>query len=215
LIGVVLHGAVAVEMIRRQVEQDAGGRVDRGREVDLVGRAFDHIEAVGRRRIERHDGAADIAAHLRVAAGGLEDVRVSAVVVDLPLVPVIAMNGALGAAALRSRPNSSTSPMISTPAPRANSTVQCGLGWVSGTPGDSTKARNAGPVGLAQVGCDAPRLSRATLSGLSSQADHLGSARPSALRAVAIPGAAEAEERDTLAIEGRESRDHPVTPTAA
>ena len=72
--GVVLHGAVAVEMVRRQIEQDAGGRIDRGREVDLVGRALDHVEALGRRRVERHDGAADIAAHLRVAAGRLEDV---------------------------------------------------------------------------------------------------------------------------------------------
>ena len=72
--GVVLHRAVAVEMVGRQVEQDAGGRVDRGREVDLVGRALDDVEALGRRRVERHDGAADIAAHLRVAAGRLDDV---------------------------------------------------------------------------------------------------------------------------------------------
>ena len=30
------------------------------------------------------------------------------------------------------------SPTIGTPAARARSTVQCGFGWVSGTPGDST-----------------------------------------------------------------------------
>ena len=30
--------------------------------------------------------------------------------------------------------------MISTPASRARVTVQCGAGWVSGTPGDSTRA---------------------------------------------------------------------------
>ena len=44
----------------------------------------------------------------------------SAVVVDLPLVPVIAMNGAFGAIFARSRQNSSMSPMISTPAARAS-----------------------------------------------------------------------------------------------
>src|SRR6266550_218439 len=32
------------------------------------------------------------------------------------------------------------SPMTSTPASRADSTVQCGLGWVSGAPGVSTRA---------------------------------------------------------------------------
>ena len=70
--GVVLHRPVPVEMIRRQVEQDAGGRVDRRRQVDLVGRAFDHIGAVGRQWIERHHRAPDIAAHLRVASGGAQ-----------------------------------------------------------------------------------------------------------------------------------------------
>ena len=32
------------------------------------------------------------------------------------------------------------SPMTSTPAARASPTVQCGVGWVSGTPGASTSA---------------------------------------------------------------------------
>ncbi|TGQ96524.1 hypothetical protein EN847_33430, partial [Mesorhizobium sp. M1C.F.Ca.ET.204.01.1.1] len=41
----------------------------RGRKVDLVGRALDHVMPLRLRRIERHDGAADIAAHLGVAAG--------------------------------------------------------------------------------------------------------------------------------------------------
>ena len=65
---------------------------------------------------------------------------ISAVVVDLPLVPVMAMKGASGASFARSIQNSSTSPMIWMPAARARSTVQCGLGWVSGTPGESTSA---------------------------------------------------------------------------
>jgi hypothetical protein len=82
---------------------------------------------------------ADIAAHLRVAARRREHVAISAVVVDLPLVPVMAMKGEPGASLRRSRTNSSMSPMISTPAWRASSTHQCGLGWVSGTPGDRTR----------------------------------------------------------------------------
>ena len=67
---------------------------------------------------------------------------ISAVVVDLPLVPVMATNGASGALLARSRANSSMSPMISTPAALALCTVQCGSGCVSGTPGASTSAAN-------------------------------------------------------------------------
>ena len=67
---------------------------------------------------------------------------ISAVVVDLPLVPVMATKGASGQLADRARQNSSTSPMTSTPAALALPTVQCGSGWVSGTPGASTRAAN-------------------------------------------------------------------------
>src|SRR5579872_5696587 len=64
----------------------------------------------------------------------------SAVVVDLPLVPVIATKGARGATRRLSRQKSSMSPMISIAAARAFFAVQCGSGWVSGTPGARTKA---------------------------------------------------------------------------
>src|SRR5215213_4802593 len=60
---------------------------------------------------------------------------ISAVVVDLPLVPVMATNGASGAWRRRSRQNSSMSPITSQPAWRAISTDQCGAGCVSGAPG--------------------------------------------------------------------------------
>src|SRR5215472_12391858 len=66
----------------------------------------------------------------------------SAVVVDLPLVPVIATTfGRLwtGLAAMV-RAKSSMSPSTSTPASFAIATVQCGAGWVSGTPGATTSA---------------------------------------------------------------------------
>ena len=95
----------------------------------------------GARRLERQDRRADIAADLRRRGRRCAaDVPISAVVVDLPLVPVMATNGASGAWLRRSRQNSSMSPMTSTPAARASPTVQCGAGWVSGTPGASTSA---------------------------------------------------------------------------
>ena len=74
-LGVVLHGAVAVEVIRREVEQDTDARMDRGRKVDLVGGALDDIVPRRFRRIERQHGAADIAAHLRVASGRRQHMR--------------------------------------------------------------------------------------------------------------------------------------------
>ncbi len=75
---------------------------------------------------------------------------VSAVVVDLPLVPVMPIDSraARDAADCASgssaswRKNNSVSPITSTPAAVARSTVQCGFGCVSGTPGDSTRAAN-------------------------------------------------------------------------
>ena len=96
---------------------------------------------------------------------------VNAVVVDLPLVPVIAMKGAVGARSMRSRQNSSMSPITSTPAPRASSTVQCGFGCVSGTPGDKTKAAKRGQSAARRSPVAIPAAAAlATLSGLSSQA---------------------------------------------
>ena len=68
---VMLHRAVAVEMIFGEIDQDADRRIERGREIDLIGRALDDVNAVtvGLRRRERQDRGADIAAELRVHAG--------------------------------------------------------------------------------------------------------------------------------------------------
>jgi hypothetical protein len=67
---------------------------------------------------------------------------IRAVVVDLPLVPVMAITRAADPSgrASSARANSSTSPRTGTPAALALSTVQCGLGWVRGAPGDRTRA---------------------------------------------------------------------------
>src|SRR5690606_3588044 len=113
--------------------------------------------------------------------------EISAVVVDLPLVPVMAMNGASGAWALRSRTNSSMSPMTSTPAARASSTLQCGLGWVSGTPGDSTKAAGRDQSMPRRSTVTMPSACAfSTLCGLSSHASTSASPATSAC-AVASP----------------------------
>jgi len=111
----------------------------------------------------------------------------SAVVVDLPFVPVIATSGDCGAQRRRSRQNSSMSPITSTAAARASPTGQCGAGCVSGTPGASTSAQmldqstwRRSPVGTPVL------IARATALASSSQA--MTSAPPAASAlALAIP----------------------------
>src|SRR5579883_2232655 len=99
----------------------------------------------------------------------------------------MATKGEPGASARRSRQKSSISPTISIPASRAFLTVQCGSGWVSGTPGARTSAANSRQSVLARsmIGSSVClALSRA--ASLSSQA--ATSAPPaSSARAVAAP----------------------------
>src|SRR3954451_8882112 len=96
---------------------------------------------------------------------------IKAVVVDLPLVPVIATNGASGAWRRRSRQNSSMSPITSQPASRAFSTLQCGTGWVSGTPGASTRAAKSAQETVRKSAVMKPACAAlATFSALSSAA---------------------------------------------
>src|SRR5215207_5122894 len=108
----------------------------------------------------------------------------SAVVVDLPFVPVMATKGAAGAILPRSRQNSSMSPMISTPARFASAADQCGSGWVNGTPGDRTRAAKRDQSAVFRSPVPIP-LSRAAarLAGLSSQAT---TSAPPACRASAV-----------------------------
>ena len=126
----------------------------------------------------------------------------SAVVVDLPLVPVMATNGASGASFARSRQNSSMSPMISTPAAFASLADQCGSGWVSGTPGREDERGEARPVGGAKIGGldPLPLRLRHRFGAVVAGND----ARPAALQRQRRrePRAAESEERDGAAGEG-------------
>ena len=67
--GIVLHRAVPVEVVRRQVHQHANIRLERWHQVDLVGRELNHVDGViaGRRQQQRR--GTDIAAHLNVKTG--------------------------------------------------------------------------------------------------------------------------------------------------
>ena len=66
--------AVPVEMVRRDVEEDADRRLQAWCEVDLKRRHLNDMDAVARGRLKRQDRRADVAAHLHVAAGLAQDV---------------------------------------------------------------------------------------------------------------------------------------------
>src|SRR3954454_19679730 len=80
-------------------------------------------------------------------------------------------NGASGACRRRSRQNSSMSPITSIAASRAFNTLQCGTGWVRGTPGASTSAAKLAQETLRKSAVMKPACAAlATLSALSSAA---------------------------------------------
>ncbi len=77
---VVLHRAVTIEMILAEIDENADRGIERRSEIDLIRRAFDNVnaqrlDACGLRRLEREDRRADIAAELRVHAGGRREMR--------------------------------------------------------------------------------------------------------------------------------------------
>ena len=71
----MLQRAVTVDMVLADIEQNADRRIERGRQIDLVGRHLDHMHAAHARRLQRQDRSADIAAHLGVVAGDLHQMR--------------------------------------------------------------------------------------------------------------------------------------------
>ena len=64
--------AVPVEMVGSDVDQKADAGAKRGREIDLIGRAFDDMRAPRGWRGQIEDGRADVAAHGDVAPGLLQ-----------------------------------------------------------------------------------------------------------------------------------------------
>ena len=126
---------------------------------------------------------------------------ISAVVVDLPLVPVIATNGEPGATFARSRQNSSMSPMISTPAclRQLDRPMRLRMGQRhAGRQHErceivaSLRAQDRRSSGLPRALCRTP-------CSLSSQAATSAPPATSAARRREA-GAAEAEQRDLLAL---------------
>jgi hypothetical protein len=88
------------------------------------------------------------------------------------------------------------------------STVQCGLGCVSGTPGDSTKDAKAAPIDIAQIDRGIRRRRGGDAVGIVVPGGHVGAAGlPAQARSQAGP--AEAEEPRRLAPE-RLGRDQVV-----
>ena len=73
--GVMLQRAVAIDMVFADIEQDADRGIERGRQIDLIGRHLDHVHAPHPRRLQRQDRGADIAAHLGVVAGDPHQMR--------------------------------------------------------------------------------------------------------------------------------------------
>jgi hypothetical protein len=64
--------AMPVEMVRGDVDEEADARRERGREIDLIGRALNDMRPPGRRRRQVEHRHADVAAHGHVAASLLQ-----------------------------------------------------------------------------------------------------------------------------------------------
>ena len=123
---------------------------------------------------------------------------VSAVVVDLPLVPVMATMRA--PAAVASRAKISVSPITSIPAWWAFSTVQCGSGWVSGTPGLRTSASSVAKSSWCKLLIGSPAALPLSTAGLeSSQACTVAPPRCSAAM-VAVPDRARPKTATVLPL---------------
>ena len=102
---------------------------------------------------------------------------ISAVVVDLPLVPVMATSGQSAPDFARSRQNNSMSPMISTPALPASAAVQCGCGMGERHAGRQHQRGDARPIERVQVlRPDAGGLRFGKLFGLIVEGDDLRAA---------------------------------------
>ena len=93
----------------------ADARIERRREVDLDTTSIRSTWMRPRRAAPDRGSARRYCRPSATSRPASERWAISAVVVDLPLVPVIATNGASGARAPRSRQNNSMSPMISIP----------------------------------------------------------------------------------------------------
>ncbi|CEG07256.1 hypothetical protein BN961_00643 [Afipia felis] len=59
---------MTIDVIFRDIEQNADAGIERWCQIDLVGRHLDDVHAPRGRRLQRQDGGTDIAAHLHIEA---------------------------------------------------------------------------------------------------------------------------------------------------
>ncbi len=212
--GVVLQRAVAIDMVFADIEQDADGRIERGRQIDLVGRHLDHVDAPHARRLQRQDRGADVAAHLGVVAGDPHQMR------DQRRGGRFAVGAGDGD---ERRVRRMTAPLAAEQFDVADH-LDAGLSRRQHGPvrrrmgqrhaGRQHQRREIRPRHRAQIGGDEAGLRRlGDVVGAVVARDHFGAAR---LQRVAArkAGAAEAEHRDRLAREGGDG-DHSAQLTAA
>ena len=69
---VIFHGAVTIQMIRRQIDQNPHIRFQTGHQVNLKRRKLENIDAVLHRRPHEECRCANISAHVHITAGDLE-----------------------------------------------------------------------------------------------------------------------------------------------
>ena len=165
---IIAQRTMTVDVVLADIEQNSDRGIERRREVDLVGRHLDDVDAAGARRLERQDGGADIAAELHVVAGRAQQMGDQRGRGRLAVGAGDGDERGLPAWRRRSRQNSSMSPITSTPAARANPTVQCGAGCVSGTPGASTSAAILDQSTSARSAVANPARAAATVRSTSS-----------------------------------------------
>ncbi len=206
--------AVTVDMIFADIDQDTDGRIERRREIDLVGRHLDHMHAPLARRLQRQDRGADIAAHLgvvpchphqmrdqcgggglAVGAGDRDERRVRRVTLSLATEQLYVADH-----------------LDASSACHQHAPMRRGMG--------QRRARRqyqrgkARPVHGAQIGGD-----EAGFRGVSEPVgavvacDHFGAARPQRMTACKA-GAAEAEHRNHLARKGSDG-DQDITAASA
>ena len=72
--GIGLEPVITVEMIGRDVEQHRDIAIERLRQVDLIARQLQHIDAALRQRLLLKDRQPDVSAESRRNAGGLQNV---------------------------------------------------------------------------------------------------------------------------------------------
>ena len=169
--GIVFHRAMAVEMVRRDVGEDADVGLQPRHQVDLEGGKLQHIDAALRRLAQQEHRLADVAAHIDV------EPRLRQHMADQRRRRRLAVGAGDGddARTRGLRPRARRSRCRRSPRSRharAFSTVQCGSGWVSGTPGLSTSASSVAKSSSWRLATGSPAARAFSTAGAeSSQAN--------------------------------------------